>query len=91
MEAVNLAATTAETDTDSLVSRLLRVREASDFGVGQKRIAVMVGYLASPEGLNGEAALRDWIEKKVDAQTFDLINQEGQFRDAVNLELSAVA
>ena len=91
VEAVNLAATTAESDTDSLVSRLLRVREGNGIGVAQKQIAVMVGYPASPEGLNGEAALRDWIEKKVDAKTFDLINQEGQFRDAVNQGLSAVA
>lgn len=92
VEGVNLAATTAEKDADALVSRLQRILEAAP-GTGKthKLIAVMVGYLSSPEGLNGEAALRDWIEEKTKAQTFDLINQEDQFRTAVHDNLESIS
>jgi hypothetical protein len=82
VEGVNLAAAGAEIDADALVSRLLRIREAN----GHSRIrsvVAYVGYLASPEGLNGEAALVKWIETKAEAKTYDLLSQRDAFADQI--------
>jgi hypothetical protein len=89
VEGVNLAAASAEDDTDSLVSRLQRIREANGARrTAKKKIVVFVGYLASPTGLNGEAALRDWIEKGGEARTFDLVRGRNQLRSAVEQQLA---
>lgn len=82
LEGVNLAAASAEEDADALVSRLQRVRETNGSLKG-KRVIAVVGYLASPHGLNGEAALVDWINYKGDAQTFDLTRQREVFSATV--------
>jgi hypothetical protein len=75
IEGVNLASNQAEQQSDAVVSKLLRLRE----GV-KKKVEFLVGYLASPEGLNGEKALVEWIEHRADAKTFDLLRQRQQFR-----------
>ena len=87
VEAVNLASVNAETDADALVSKLLRVRAAKDRSAS---VITCVGYLASPNGLNGEAALVDWIKEKADAQTFDLLNEQDKFKSAVGSELASI-
>jgi hypothetical protein len=35
-------------------------------------------YLLSPEGLNGEKVLVDWIQEKTGAKTFDLLKEQRQ-------------
>jgi hypothetical protein len=75
IEGVNLATSQAEQHSDAVVSRLLRLKE------GRERIDLIVGYLTSPEGLNGEKVLVDWISHKTGAKTFDLQRQRGEFRD----------
>ena len=86
LEGVNLAAASAEEDADALVSRLQRVREANGSLKG-KRVSAVVGYLASPHGLNGEAALVEWINYKGEAKTFDLTRQRQDFSATVEAEV----
>ena len=68
LEAVNLATATARHDADALVSRLLRIRAAST----GSPVTFMVGYIASPGGLNGEAHMCDWIRQQVTQEVYDL-------------------
>jgi hypothetical protein len=77
IEGVNLASPQAEIQSDAVVSRLLRLRAGT-----KKRLEVLVGYLASPEGLNGEKVLVDWIEHETQAKTFDLVKQRQQLQHA---------
>lgn len=86
VEAVNLASVNAETDTDALVSKLLRVYAARDRSAS---VVSCVGYLASPNGLNGEVALVEWIKEKADAHIFDLLNEREKFSSAVGAELES--
>lgn len=87
VEAVNLASVNAETDTDALVSKLLRVHAAKD---RSGSVVTCVGYLASPNGLNGEGALVDWIKERADAHIFDLLNEREKFKSAVGSELASI-
>lgn len=87
LEGVNLASANAEDDTDALVSRLQRIKESNGPADLRKQMITLVGYLSSPNGLNGEAALVDWIEKKGEAQTFDLVREREQFVGKVELEV----
>jgi len=86
IEAVNLASIDAEWDADALVSRLLRIRAAND-----RAMVTCVGYVASPNGLNGEAALVDWIKEKVQAYTFDLVNEREPFTTLVGDQLAEIS
>lgn len=77
LEAVNLAGKHARRDADALVSRLMRIRE----GLGSdERMHTIIGYMASPGGLNGETHMRDWIAEQVTESVFDL-NRE---RESLN-------
>lgn len=93
LEGVNLASGDAEKETDALVSKLLRINEvrdessSSESKIGGKMVA-LVGYLTSPGGLNGEAALVKWIEQKAGARTFDLIRDKDRFAGTVELEMN---
>jgi hypothetical protein len=87
VEGVNLTSAAAEQDTDALVSRLLRIRDANGAGT-HRDVTAYVGYLASPAGLNGEAALVEWIEKKADAKVFDLVRQAEVFTTEIKGSLS---
>lgn len=84
VDAVNLATTSADTDTDVLVSKVQRVLEANG---ASRRVKPVIGYLASPNGLNGEAALVQWIQTKLHAQTFDLLRESEAFASSVESEL----
>ena len=79
IEGVNLTSPKADYETDAAVSRLLRLREGL-----KKKPQVLVGYLASPEGINGEEVLVDWIRTKTQAGVFDLITQRKDFHDAAD-------
>ena len=70
IEGVNLATSQAEIQADATVSRLLRLRSGLDGHCG-----ILVGYLASPEGINGESVLLKWLEEQTGALTFDLMKQ----------------
>jgi Protein of unknown function (DUF3037) len=89
IEGVNLATSAAEQDADALVSRLLRIQER-DGKTKSKKVMTLVGYLTSPNGLNGEAFLVEWIREKAQAQTFDLLRQGDGFCAAVEGQLSHI-
>ena len=77
-EGVNLASPErAEEDADALASRLLRAAEGSDLPV-----EFLIGYIASPEGLNGEDVYVRWLEHKLDTKAHDLVQQRDEFRRA---------
>jgi hypothetical protein len=78
IEGVNLAGTNARKDADALVSKLLRIKAAPS----AISMHVVVGYVASPGGLNGEADMRDWIREKVTPDVFDLVSEDVQFQTA---------
>ncbi|MEZ4416169.1 MAG: hypothetical protein R3E10_10440 [Gemmatimonadota bacterium] len=85
IEGVNLAHQTGRRDADALVSRLERIIEGQR---GHRELTILVGYLASPGGLNGESDMKAWIEERVaDGGTFNLISQDAQFRDATQKAL----
>jgi len=88
LEGVNLASADAETETDALVSKLQRIRESNGQVSSHKEVVAVVGYLASPSGLNGEAALVDWIRQKGDAKTFDLVREREKFVGRVETEIN---
>lgn len=71
VESVNLAAKNARDDADALVSRLLRILEAE----GRDRTSVLIGYRASPGGLNGEGDLRDWMIESITPDVYDVTRQ----------------
>lgn len=90
VEGVNLASVNAELEVDALVSRFQRIIAGNSKGDDPMAVRFCVGYLASPHGLNGEAALVDWIKEAVNAKTFDLVREASQFASEVDLELSDI-
>jgi hypothetical protein len=84
VEALNFAARDAEKDADAMTSKLERISEA-----GQDTRFV-VGYLASPAGLNGESVLKEWVEHKMHIKLFDLTREETQFRQRVAEEAAQI-
>ena len=76
IEGVNLASSEAEAESDATVSRLLRLRE----GV-RENTEILIGYLASPEGLNGEGVLVEWMAHQTKARVLDLTQQRSEFRE----------
>jgi hypothetical protein len=86
VEAVNLAATDAEKEADALTSRLRRIK-ASDTRLAFRFV---LGYLSSPNGLNGERSLKEWIEKEVESRIYDLTTEEDSFREAASRALADI-
>jgi hypothetical protein len=87
LDGVNLASQDAEKEADALVSRLQRIYAARG-GQERRSVTACVGYLTSPGGLNGEAALVEWIRERGKAETFDLIRQKEEFAGTVESALS---
>jgi Protein of unknown function (DUF3037) len=83
IEGINLASREAEGQVDATASRLMRLQA----GVHED-CEVMIGYLASPEGLNGESVLVDWLREQTRARTFDLLKDRKEFLAAAD-ELTA--
>jgi hypothetical protein len=79
VEAVNLAGKHARRDADALVSRLLRIRAAMQ---DQTALHTIVGYTASPGGLNGETHMKDWIAERITSDVYDLTRESESFRGA---------
>jgi DUF3037 family protein len=86
VEAISLASRTATKDADELASRLQRIRE----GGGGREVRFVLGYIASPEGLNGEAVMKDWIEHKTGCSMYDLIRNRQKFHDEAEDHLEDV-
>jgi len=78
LEGVNLGLEGAAAEADALVGKLQRARaNGSVHASPDKPIIAIVGYLASENGLNGEAFLKDWIEKAGSATAVD-VEREGE-------------
>ena len=77
VEGVNLAGSTARKDADALVSRLLRIRAGS----AELTTRFVIGYLASPGGLNGETHMREWMKDQITGDVYHLNTEREQFRD----------
>ena len=54
------------------------------------RTEILVGYLASPEGLNGESVLVEWISRQTEAKVFDLVKERADFRQTAERMLASV-
>jgi hypothetical protein len=78
LEAVNLAAVTAERDADALASRLACIRE----GENSREIRFVLGYLGPAKEGEGERALKTWIEHGAGTSLFDLEEEAEAFRAA---------
>jgi hypothetical protein len=74
VEGLNLAAAPDE-HADQMLGKLLRLRE------GNRALDLVVGYLPSPHGLNGEASLVEYLKEKTGAKAFDLIRERQQLHD----------
>ncbi len=80
VDGVNLAGTSARADADALVSRFMRIAAAYP----SRPVRMIVGYCASPGGLNGEAHMRDWIRTKLTEEVFDLAREHREFERAAS-------
>jgi hypothetical protein len=91
VEAVNLAGRNAEDDSDQLTSRIRRIRAGASEQPTRLEVSFVIGYLASPEGLNGEEALKSWIEEQGGVTTFNLEKEKDEFRRAAQESLQSNA
>jgi hypothetical protein len=64
----------------------LRIKEGNE----QRAVRFVLGYVASPGGLNGDAVLKEWIEHKVGAEMFNLDREKDSFRDAASRAVADV-
>lgn len=80
-EGVNLAGRDARRDADALVSKMLRIFEGAQT---RPTVRTIIGYMASPGGLNGESHMRDWIAERVTSQVYDLVREQELFRQAAS-------
>ena len=78
VDGVNLAASTARKEADALVSRFLRIKNA----YRNRPVEIIVGYAASPDGLNGEAHMCDWIRAQLTEKVFDMSAEHDEFKKA---------
>ena len=78
VDGVNLATTQARKEADALVSRVMRIRAAYT----ERPVTVIVGYTASPGGLNGERHMCEWIQKILTRDVYDLTAEDVPFREA---------
>lgn len=85
IEGVNLATRQADMETDATVSKLLRLREGL-----QEEAKIIIGYLASPQGVNGESVLVEWMSHQTKAKLFDLVRQRRDFRRTADDMLAEV-
>ncbi|MFI5298759.1 MAG: DUF3037 domain-containing protein [Polyangiales bacterium] len=79
VEGVNISGSGAEAEIDATTSRLQRLRAGPR---GGEIRGIVVGYLPSAHGLNGEAALVDWCTQQTNAQIYDLRTQADELQHA---------
>lgn len=83
IEGVSLAAD-PDAASDLAVGKLLRIRNS------ERTYKVIVGYLTSPGGLNGERVLVDFLREATGAKAFDLMNERSElYNEAEAMMLSA--
>lgn len=75
VEVVNLAIPEAERDADALASRLQRIKE----GPLSQHTSFVLGYIASPSGLNGEGVMKNWVELKSGTRMYDIVREGTEF------------
>ena len=85
IEAINLAGRTAEASVDRTSSKLRRIKKGKE---GDK-VDFLIGYVASPNGLNGEGVLVDWLKEEVDAKVFDLVRDKISIKQEVASKLNS--
>lgn len=78
IEGINLASPNAVEDTFALVGKLHNIQRNQEL-----KTEFVLGYLASPSGLNGEADLKEFIEKEIEAPVLDLTRESSEFRARV--------
>ena len=88
LDAVNLAANDAPRQADEIVGKLQRARlNGHGMTAKPRRLTAFVGYVSTPNGLNGEAYLKDWIENAGQARAFDLRMEQTELRSTVQKAL----
>lgn len=87
IEAINLAGRNAELEADALTSRMLRIKD----GPNKDRVRIVAGYVASPNGLNGEAHMVEWMRTKTQVPVFDLVRDSADFGACVREALPTVS
>jgi hypothetical protein len=83
LEGVNLAGQDAEREMDATTCRLQRLRRGKQAG----EIEIILGYIASPHGLNGERSLVEFAREMTGANVFDVRNDGVGLRDAARRSL----
>lgn len=83
VEIVNLAYTEAERDADAMASKVQRIKE----GPVGRCTDFLIGYIASPNGLNGEGTMKNWLELKSGTRLYDVERERATFADKVSFEL----
>jgi hypothetical protein len=84
IDGVNLAVNTGRRDADAIVSKMRRVLEE------QHEAHLLIGYVASPGGLNGEADMLAWIRQELTEHAFNLVRERSAFRLAAARALADV-
>jgi len=88
IEAVHLAGKNARRDADALVSKLMRIRSETPEALVFRPI---IGYTASPGGLNGETHMKEWMREKITPDVFDLLKDDRAFREQTRKALADIA
>lgn len=87
VEGINLAGRNARRDADAVTSKVMRIREANN---GRRPVKAIIGYRASPNGLNGESHMRKWLKEKVTPDVYDLTRQRELLEDAAAQRLAEI-
>lgn len=77
VEGVNLAAQ-PDANADQALGKLMRLRDGM-----QRKCDITIAYITSPDGLNGEKVLVDYMCDKVGAKAFDVVRDRDHFRHEV--------
>ena len=85
-EAINLAGNNSRRDADALVSKLRRIQEGNE----ERNIKFVIGYVASPGGLNGETHMRDWMRKMVTSDVYDVASEKKRLYDVARTKLAEI-
>lgn len=86
VDAVNLAAATADYDVDALRGRARRITAGNEM----RNVKMLVGYLASSGGLNGERPLKDFLESELGVHLYDLDRERSGFWEQANAEFQSL-
>ena len=88
LEAVNLAGKHARRDADAIASKLMRILDAQ---TNQHEVHTIVGYMASPGGLNGETHMKEWLRERVTPHVYDLSRDDETIRLETAQAIAAIS